>query len=308
MSDTHTSDANGLLLRAWRFLQKPWREKAETLTIRLAGVREQWREAIPRIPTLIRLPFGALWLLRRDNVGEPLLTGAFESAELAFVERFLKSGMTVIDLGAHHGLYTLLASKLVGPTGKVIAFEPSRRERRALFLHLILNRCSNVRVQGLAVGDENTEASLFVVQGDQTGCNSLRPPEVDSATSPARVRVVRIDDWLHKQKFQQIDFIKLDVEGAELEVLKGASKLLQRQPRPVILAEVQDVRTMPWGYRAKEILLHLGEKKYKWFSVLSDGRLEELDLSASDFEGNFVACPSERSSEIAEINKHGSRS
>ena len=63
-----------------------------------------------------------------------------------------------------------------------------------------------------------------------------------------------------------MDFIKLDVEGAELDVLKGADLLLNRRPRPVILAEVQDVRTQPWGYRARDIQ-HLSHKGYKWFRL-----------------------------------------
>lgn len=301
MIAAHKPPSIGVLHRVRKFLQKPADEKSRSFYAR-------WKRLLPNIPSPVRLPFGALWLLRKDNLGEPLLTGTFESAELAFVERFLRPGMTMLDLGAHHGLYTLLASKRVGSRGKVIAFEPSPRERRALLLHLILNRCTNVKVQGLAVGNENTEASLFVVEGNQTGCNSLRPPDVLSGTFPARVRVIRIDDWLDKQKFRQIDFVKLDVEGAELEALKGASRLLERRPRPVILAEVQDVRTIPWGYRAKEILLHLHEKGYKWFSGLVDGAVEELDLSAKKFEGNFIACPTERESEFAEMMKHGPRS
>jgi FkbM family methyltransferase len=305
MNATHQSENIGMLPRIWRFLHRPWHEKAIWLHSQWESLHQAWTRNV-RIP--VRLPFGALWLLRRDNLGEPLLAGAFEINEIAFVERFLKPGMTVLDLGAHHGLYTLLASKRVGYRGKVIAFEPSPRERRALLLHLILNRCTNAKVQGLAVGNENTEAALFVVEGNQTGCNSLRPPDVLSGTFPVRVRVIRIDDWLDKQRFRQIDFVKLDVEGAELEALKGASRLLERRPRPVILAEVQDVRTIPWGYRANEILLHLHERGYKWFSVLVDGTVEELDLSARNFEGNFIACPQERESEFVERMKHGPRS
>jgi len=290
MNATRQSEDIGMLPRVWRFLHRPWHEKAIWFRSQKESLHQAWNRIV-RIP--VRLPFGALWLLRRDNLGEPLLKGTFESAELAFAQRFLKPGMTVLDLGAHHGLYTLLASKRVGSRGRVIAFEPSRRERRALLLHLILNRCANVKVERLAVGSENTEASFFVVKGSQTGCNSLRPPDVRSGTSRTRVRVTRIDDWLEKQKYEQIDFVKLDVEGAELEALKGASKLLERRPRPVILAEVQDVRTIPWGYRAKDILAHLRDKGYRWFRLSTDGTPEPLDPEAQDLDGNFVACPKE---------------
>ena len=261
-------------------------------------MKEFWNQTIAHIPVPARLPFGAWWLVRNDDSGRAIRNGRFEEAEVAFVERFLQPGMTVLDLGAHHGYYTLLASKRVGVGGRVIAFEPSPRERRALRLHLTLNRCKNVVVQGLALGEENTESNLYVVNGLSTGCNSLRPPDVVSGTSSVSVRVARLDDWLAAHKIERIDFIKIDVEGAELSVLKSAEQLFGRRPRPVILAEVQDVRTQPWGYAAKEILRYLCERGYQWFSLLRDGLVQELDLSPDKFEGNFVACPAESISKL----------
>jgi FkbM family methyltransferase len=293
MNATRQSENLRTLPRVWRFLRKPFREKAQSAGFRWASLSSRWAEAISKLAIPVRLPSGVRWIARNDNMREALLAGTFESAEIAFVHRFLRPGMTVLDLGAHNGLYTLHASKLVGSQGKVIAFEPSPRERRALLLHLVLNCCTNVKVERLAVGDENAEASLFVVEGNQTGCNSLRPPNVLSGTSPVRVRVTQLDSWLDRRKFGQIDFVKLDVEGAELAALRGASKLLERRPRPVILAEVQDVRTIPWGYRAKDILAHLHEKGYSWFRLSTNGTPEPLDLEAQDLDGNFAACPKE---------------
>jgi FkbM family methyltransferase len=239
------------------------------------------------------LSFGALWLVRRDDLGEHLLFGRFENAELAFVRRFLKPGMAVLDIGAHHGLYTLLASKQVGRVGKVFAFEPSPRERRSLRCHLILNHCWNVAVQPFAVARDDGKAELHVVQGSQTGCNSLRPPDVAGATLMASVRTVSLDSWVQRENVARVDFIKLDVEGAELEVLEGAHRLLERRPRPVALVEVQDVRTAPWGYRAREILRLLETKGYTWLELSADGSMRRLDTSREEFDGNFVACPEE---------------
>jgi FkbM family methyltransferase len=307
VTERHTSEANGSLPRAWRFLQKPWHEKAETLRIRWASLQEQWRETSSNVRMPIRLSFGAWWVPRNDNLGESLLAGTFETNEMHFVGRLLRPGMTVLDVGAHHGLYTLLASKGVGRSGRVFSFEPSPRERRALRLHLALNLCRNVKVQGLALGSSETEATLHVVQGSQTGCNSLRPPEVFSSTAPLRVRVTSLDAWLKLNGISSVNFIKLDVEGGELDVLKGASQLLERRPRPVFLVEVEDVRTIPWGYRAREILTHLSDMEYKWFS-LANGAVQELDLRSNDFEGNFIACPPERRNEITEMIHHGPHS
>jgi FkbM family methyltransferase len=149
--------------------------------------------------------------------------------------------------------------------------------------------------------NEETERDLFVVNGSQTGCNSLRPPDVMSGTSPIRVHVIRLDDWLDRQKIDRVHFIKLDVEGGELDVLKGAKRLLERRPRPVILAEVQDVRTRPWGYRANEIIKHLSEKGFRWFSLSENGALQDMDENLDELEGNFVAWPEEVELTLREV-------
>lgn len=286
MRTVQHADKDSLFHRLRSFLKKPRHEKARSISFRGTA-------ALRKMPRLIRLPFGALWVLRNDNVGEPLLAGEFEPAEMAFVERFLQPGMTVLDVGAHHGLYSLLASARVGAEGRVFAFEPSPRERRALRLNLLLNLAGNVSVQGLALGRDKGEQNLFVVQGSQRGCNSLRPPEVFSATIPVRVRVVPLDEWLVKQKIDHVNFIKLDVEGAELDALKGGARLLESRPRPAVLAEVQDIRTRPWGYPAIEIINYLADRGYRWFRILGSGSVEPLDLSSGGFDGNFIACPEE---------------
>jgi FkbM family methyltransferase len=277
-----------MLFRVRRFLQKPWAEKKKSMYIR-------WTRTFPDLPAPLHLSFGAWWLVRPDNAGLLICQGKFEEAELAFVSRFLQPGMTVLDIGAHHGLYTLMASKRVGPEGKVFAFEPSTRERTALLQHVRINRCKNVTIESSAVGSENSDAQLFVVEGAQTACNSLRKPaaDVSGTLRPLSVHVVKLDDWLASRKIDDIHFIKLDVEGGELEVLKGAELLTNGRPRPVILAEVQDVRTLPWGYRAVEIISYLKNQGYVWFRLRSNGSVEEVNITSVEVEGNFVACPGE---------------
>ena len=113
--------------------------------------------------------------------------------------------------------------------------------------------------------------------------------------------MVKLDDWLASRNVGTVHFVKLDVEGGELEVLKGAQMLCSRRPRPVILAEVQDVRTLPWGYRAKEIISYLGNQGYRWFRLLPTGRLDEIDMRSDEFEGNFVACCDDSSSAMERL-------
>ena len=300
MTAADNSEPSGLLARAWRFLHKPPEEKAQSFYAR-------WIRLFPRIPMPVRLPFGGWWLARNDFLGSSIIHGGFEDSERSFVERFLKLGMVVLDIGANQGFYTLLASRLVGPSGKVISFEPSLRERNALLLHKMLNRCRNVSVQSLALGEKTATADFYVVKDTHTGLNSLRPPVGIAQTSIVRVEVDTLDAWLHRQELPHVDFIKLDVEGGELAVLKGASELLRRLPRPVILAEVEDIRTLPWGYCAKEIIEFLSARKYRWFLISGSGSLIELGVNSPVLDGNFVAVPDERMREVAELAEVESR-
>src|SRR5439155_23701316 len=192
-------------------------------------------------------------------------------AETKFVARFLRDGMTVLDIGAHHGFYTLLASSRVGSSGSVIAFEPSPRERVRLERHVRLNKCANVRIEQTALGASPGKAELFLVEGMEDYCNSLRPPAVNAETRRVPVNVTTLDEFLSSTRLTGVHFIKLDVEGAELEVLKGASNLLRQSSRPVFMIEVYDIRTKPWGYAARDSVRFLMERTFDRYSPDESG-------------------------------------
>jgi FkbM family methyltransferase len=284
-----------------RFLEKPFHEQSRSIYAR-------WRKFFPTIPFPVWLPFGAWFMGRNDYLGSTLTFDGFEPFERAFVQRFLQPGMTVLDIGAHHGYYTLLASKLVGSSGKVFAFEPSPRESKALRLNLTLNRSKNVSPQPLALGKDETQADLFVVSKQQTGFNSLRPPSIPNPTIPLTVHVVRLDDWLRDARIDRVDFIKLDVEGGELAVLQGGADFLGRRPRPVILAELDDARSKAWGHTAQDVAAHLSNLGFQWFTILESGILQKKPLSVNQYDGNLVAVPEERLEQLSEITTNGSRS
>lgn len=267
--------------RLRRFLARPTREKYWAIHRRLIAHRFH-------NPNAFRLWFGCYWLPEGSALDHALSGGGFEVSESQLVSELLRPGMTVVDVGAHHGLYSLLSSKRVGPKGCVFAFEPSPRERTRLEKHLLANRCRNVSVLPIALGLTSSSEDLFLVDGGEDYCNSLRPPAVAAATSKVRVAVTSLDEFLENARVQRVDFVKLDVEGAELDVLKGATRMLSANS-PILLVEVFDVRTRPWGYRANEIVRFLHKLGYEWFHISGDGTLEKASPDRDVYDTNLIA-------------------
>lgn len=254
-----------------------------------ARIRRVWRRVLPGLPLPLRVAPGLWWIARNDVVSDGLFAGTFEVSERQTFAALLEPGMTVVDIGAHAGLYTLAASRRVGPGGRVIAFEPSPRERARLLKHIQLNHCGNVTIESMALGDADGEADLFVVQDHETGCNSLRPGNVGEVR-PVRVAVRRLDDYLARGGIERVDVVKMDIEGAELSVLRGAERLF-RSLRPVLLCEIEEARIQPWGYQGRDIVDLLLGWGYSWFAIAAGGALQPLDPKLSTFSGNFVARP-----------------
>jgi FkbM family methyltransferase len=241
------------------------------------------------------------WLASNDFVGDDIYEGTFERPQRRFVERFLRPGMVMFDIGAHHGLYSLIGARSVGRTGTVVAFEPSPRERSRLELHRRINRLPQIVVEPVALGSVPGTVTLFVQDRRLSGFNSLHPSEQLRARASKNVEVPlsTIDAYLEQASLSTIDLVKMDVEGGELEVLRGAKNLLEGSSRPIVVAEVEDDRTRPWGYDAAETVRFLESKGYTWFEPRPGGMLGDFDTARDGFSDNLVAVPPERMDDVA---------
>lgn len=290
--------------RMLKFLGKPWREKKIILSSKAARV---WTLRA-RLPSVRRVEPGFYFVIWNDAVRDSVGSGDFERAERKFVEAFLQPGMTVLDVGAYFGIYALTASVKVGKTGRVIAFEPSPHQRRKLRWHLIINACRNVQVEDIALSCYEGEDELFVPSKGAEGFSSLRSPEVATPVTPVRVKLMRLDTYLERERLELVDFIKVDIEGGELDFFKGAIGLLSRPPRPVILCELEDIRAQAWGHKAHDVETYLQGLGYTWFSLTNAGQLEAFRKEPDAQERNFVAVPPERMGQIKEKVENGNRS
>jgi len=133
-------------------------------------------------------------------------------------------GATVVDVGANVGYNTVYASRRVGPTGRVVAIEPAADNLAVLRENIATNGLANVVVVPIAAGRAH-EVRKFFLRGETSAVNSLFPESVYAAvTSVEQVRVAPLDDLVDVDP----DLVKIDVEGAELEVLAGMTRLLGR--------------------------------------------------------------------------------
>ena len=154
------------------------------------------------------------------------------------LKTLLSSGGTFIDVGANIGDWTLPAAKLVGPTGRVLAFEPVQRMAGALRKSAWANRFDQIRVFDVALSNHAGEADFSVENENSGGSRLGRMPDDPGRTfSGHRVRVTTLDDVVGAEGLKAIDLIKIDVEGFEAEVLQGAARSIA-ELRPALYFEV----------------------------------------------------------------------
>lgn len=146
-------------------------------------------------------------------------------------------GQTVLDIGAHAGKYTLEASRAVGSTGTVVAVEAHPENYSALAENLRLNDAENVRAVECAIWKENSSLGLFV--GKLSGLHSVR---VDHGHGVIQVQGRTVDDLVEELGVSCVDWMKIDVEGAEIEALEGARKTIVSF-KPKIIVEVRQFQT-----------------------------------------------------------------
>ena len=168
-------------------------------------------------------------------------TGQWEKKTTKFIKENLKPGQTFVDVGASVGYYTLLASKLVGSTGKVYSFEPAEESQQVLARNLAENEIKNVVVYNCALSN-NKEFKTKLYIGDAPGQNSL----IDSDNRQFKEVNNDIFDRLNKKENIIPDMIKIDVEGAQLEVLKGMEMILSLHREMTIIVEDYAGEAVEW--------------------------------------------------------------
>jgi FkbM family methyltransferase len=242
-----------------------------------------------RIPITIRLPqWNVYFFLPAYWRGVAKLVFVFREnyeAELTFLDHFLFRGMTFVDAGANFGIYTVVASQLVGDAGRVLAFEPAADTFSVLKHNLDINHLSNVSIFRFALSDREGEGVLYH-HGGNPDRYSLGQQRKDLVIGSEKITISTLDKVLREQDIHHVDFLKLDVEGAEELVLRGAESMLKSM-RPTIVFEVNLEAAKELVLSGTEAWRFLSDLGYHFFSLTKGGDLVGLELPPHF--GNVIA-------------------
>ena len=181
-------------------------------------------------------------------------------------------GDVVVDAGAHIGRYTILGSKRVGPGGKVIAIEAEPDNFQMLNRNIRLNRLTNVVPLNCAAYSSETKLKLYEPSSDVSIYNTVMPSRSGRDSEYVEVQARTLDSVLGSVGISNVNWIKIDVEGAELEVLKGAVSTLSASARMSVLVEVHDIQQSDHYNNVADFLSLLGFKAE--FEIMYDSGRE----------------------------------
>ena len=198
------------------------------------------------------------------------------SEEIEKVKNYIKRGDTVIDVGGNMGFFVLILNDLVGNTGKLYSFEPSRILRDRLASTVQINNIKNVEIINLALGEKEGTTSLYY-NPKQSGLSSIVSHE-ENGFLKEEIKITTLDNF-SKQFSSRISFIKIDTEGYEPQVLRGAKELIIKD-KPVIYIELGGDH-LETSIEALKVLKELG-----YYC-----EAEEVDLSKTLAGINFIATP-----------------
>jgi len=213
-----------------------------------------------------------------DSVDHRLMVnGIWEAHITALFKQLVKKNMTVVDIGANIGYFTLLAASLVGEKGKVFAFEPVPQNYTLLVKNIEVNSYKNVTPVQKAVSNHAGKVKFFL-DYDALGQSSLFSVS-ENLTEPITVDVVSLDEFFKGNEYS-INIIKMDIEGAEMTVLLGMEKILENNNDLKIFTEFWPDGLLKSGFSAKEYWNKLEQFGFKFIYLIDDDkkRLEIVDF------------------------------
>jgi FkbM family methyltransferase len=224
---------------------------------------------------------GASFLvLANEDIGSRLLSfKEYERNEITTLERLVRKDDVCVDVGANIGIHTIFMARKAHER-QTIAFEPVPFNRNVLAVNIGLNEIVNIQVHDCVLSDSVGTVEFSV--SEDAAYSSLRPTKVKREASSLSARSDTLDNLFAKMR-QKVDVIKIDVEGAELLVLKGGEQLLttpELRPR-ALLVELCSQHQSTYGYGAEDVISYMETLGYNVYSVTDKGAEKGWSLNGA---------------------------
>ena len=252
-------------------------------------------------------------LIEKKNLSENKIT-AFETGvkisndyefdseknEQKLVRTLVKPGMTVFDVGAHLGKYTKLFSLLTGETGKVIAFEPTKESFTKLQSSVKELNLINVELINKAVYSKDCNVLFYQFPEKYSSWNSVGLPRMNNPEDVSKVveikkkeevEAVSLDSFCRLNNVTEIDYLKVDVEGAEIFALAGAEELLRNKKVKYLQFEISQKMLEGLNTEASYVFQYLNSLGYTCHKITDEGKIGEKVYDSDSFYENYIAFP-----------------
>lgn len=211
-----------------------------------------------------------------------LVLDRYEPETTRLFRRLLQPGMTVVDIGAHAGYFSLIGAGCVGPAGTVYAFEPFPASFQQLQRNIALNGYKNIHAVRRAVSDA-TGVHKFLVNPKGSDRNSLFAGEISWGADSPEVETTRLDDFMEERNWPRVDLIKMDIEGAEHAALAGMKQTLEKCGVRFLITEFSPPSLVAAGCDPQEFLQELANAGFSLYTI--EGEEEPQPLNPSGFSG-----------------------
>jgi len=202
-----------------------------------------------------------------SKLSDILMFKQFEFEEQSFVKYYLKKGGIFVDIGSNIGLFSLIASKIVGKNGRVYSFEPTPETFIRFKQNIKLNNIRNICPYNLAVSNKSGMRDFLVSHDGYDAWNSFGKPSAGEEIEKIKVNTITFDEFMNQNNIGKIDLIKIDVEGWELNVLNGGQNYFNKSNSAAILIEFGDINLQNAGFKSKDLydlLLKFGYYMYRY--------------------------------------------
>jgi FkbM family methyltransferase len=224
------------------------------LKVRPAPVASFLKRCLGIRRRIVDTEIGRFWIDPASMFGREIsTTGCYEPRMVDLMRRFLPRGGIFIDVGANEGYFTVAGAKIAGQEGRVLAVEPQERLLPIIRRNLQLNDVHNAAIECAAVSDHEGSANFHLAPDTNNGTSSLHNP-VRYRVRTAKVPLRRLATILDEHQIARVDFMKMDIEGAEYEAVLGSLELFHAHRIRTIALELHPVQLNARGRGMSEVV------------------------------------------------------